>query len=258
MGRVSATDQVTEVKIRAVSTGARVVARIRTEEGRVVHDGDAAIDGVPGTAAPVELLIMDVVGGSTGAMFPAGNRVDEIDGIAVICMDVAIPTVIARAEDFGLSGAETATDLDARPDFHARMEPIRRKAGALMGLGDVSDAVTPKFGLVAPPKAGGDALVPCFIPWNCHPTLAVTGCQCLAACLLAPATVAEGPVQARDRGPHRLRLEHPMGILEVVVDHRREGETFELCSAGLTRTARKIAEGKVFVPRRVWDGGDRA
>ncbi|RMH42023.1 MAG: 4-oxalomesaconate tautomerase, partial [Alphaproteobacteria bacterium] len=88
--------------------------------------------------------------------------------------------------------------------------------------------------------------------------LAVTGSQCLAACLICPGTVAEGIVTAPDRGPHRMRLEHPMGILEVVVDYRRQGDDFTLISAGLTRTARKIAAGEVFVPRRVWDGSGKA
>lgn len=258
MGLVAPAEGVTEVRIRAVNTGARVLARVRTEGGAVVYDGETAIDGVPGTAAPVELLFMDVVGGATGAMFPTGNRVDEIDGIAVTCMDVAMPMVIARAADFGLTGTESAEEIDANRDFYARMEAIRRKAGALMGLGDVAQSVTPKFGLVAAPRAGGDALVRYFMPWNCHPSLAVTGSQCLAACLLAPGTVAEGIVTAPERGPHRMRLEHPMGQLEVVVDYRRAGDAFELVSAGLTRTARKIAAGELFVPRRVWDGSERA
>lgn len=252
MGLVPATGDMTEVRIRAVNTEARVIARVRTEGGAVVYDGEAAIDGVPGTAAPVELLFMDVVGGATGAMFPTGNRIDEIEGIAVTCMDVAMPMVIARAKDFGLTGAETAAELDENRAFYERMEPIRRKAGERMGLGDVSKSVTPKVGLVAPPRAGGDALVRYFMPWNCHPSLAVTGSQCLAACLLAPGTVAEGIVTAPEKGPHQMRLEHPMGLLEVVVDYRRAGEEFELVSAGLTRTARKIAAGEVFVPRRVW------
>ena len=44
-----------EVHIRAVNTGAQVVAIVQTPNGRVAYDGDAAIDGVPGTAAPVAL-----------------------------------------------------------------------------------------------------------------------------------------------------------------------------------------------------------
>ncbi|MEL7460017.1 MAG: 4-oxalomesaconate tautomerase [Pseudomonadota bacterium] len=252
MGLVPAKDGVTEVKIRAVNTGARVIARIETPGGQVSYDGTAQIDGVPGTAAPIELLFMDVMGGATGAMFPTGNKVDVIDEIEVSCMDVAMPMVIARAEDFGLTGQETAAEIDANRDFYARMEAIRVEAGRRMGMGDVSASVTPKFGLVAAPVAGGTALTRYFMPKNCHPSLAVTGSQCLSACLLCPGTVADGIAARANTNPTLMRLEHPMGILEVIMDTCNGDAGFEVVSAGLVRTARKLAAGEVFVPRGVW------
>ena len=243
-----------EVRIRAVNTGARVLARVRTEGNSVVYDGDAAIDGVPGTAAPVELQFMDVVGGATGAMFPTGKLIDEIDGARVSCMDVAMPMAIARAEDFGLTGCETAADLDGNRAFYDRMEPIRRKAGALMGLGDVSESVVPKFGVLAPASEGGTAAARYFMPWKCHPSLAVTGAQCLSACLLCPGTVGNGLLGDPFSSPARLKLEHPMGKLEVSVEFSLDGNRFDISSAGIARTARKLAEGSVFVPGSVWGG----
>lgn len=252
MGLVPVSGDITEVKIRAVNTGARVLARVQTPGGAVRYDGEARIDGVPGTAAPVELMFHDVVGGATGAMFPTGARQDEIDGIAVTCMDVAMPMVIARAEAFGLTGQETVAELEENRPFYARMEAIRVAAGKAMGMGDVSASVTPKFGLLAPASAGGTAGTRYFMPWACHPSLAVTGSQCMAACLLCPGTVGDGLTDLPDAGPTLLQLEHPMGLLDVVIDYRRDGEGFELISAGLTRTARKLAAGEVFVPGWVW------
>ena len=264
MGLVAATGDATDVRIRAVNTGARVLAKVRTEGGAVVYDGDAAIDGVPGTAAPVELRFMDVVGGATGALFPTGARREAIDGIVVSCMDVAMPMVIARADAFGLTGYESAAELDGNRAFCDRMEPIRREAGRRMGLGDVSRSVTPKFGLLAPARDGGTAAARYFMPWSCHPSLAVTGSQCLGACLLCPGTVGEGladrrppagdrrpPTGGRPKSPARLRLEHPMGMLEVVLEFAADGDSFDVISAGLVRTARKLAAGEVFIPRRV-------
>ncbi|RMF37840.1 MAG: 4-oxalomesaconate tautomerase, partial [Alphaproteobacteria bacterium] len=58
MGLVPAAGDVTEVRIRAVNTGARVLARVQTPGGMPEYEGDAAIDGVPGTAAPVQLQFM--------------------------------------------------------------------------------------------------------------------------------------------------------------------------------------------------------
>lgn len=246
MGIVAPTGDVTEVKIRAVNTGARVVARVETPGGAVSYDG------VPGTAAPVELQFMDVVGGATGAMFPTGNRVDVVGGIEVTCIDVAMPVVIARASDFGLTGHESAAELDENRDFYAQMEPIRREAGALMGMGDVSGSVTPKFAVVAPAKDGGAAATRYFMPKKCHPSLAVTGSQAISACLLCPGTVADGLMAIPNARPARMFLEHPMGKLEVLVDFGLDGAAFEMISAGLTRTARKLAAGEVFVPKAVW------
>ena len=76
------------------------------------YEGAARIDGVPGSSAPIAVQFMETVGAITGAFLPTGNRVDEIDGIAVTCMDVAMPMVIAKAESFGLTGYETAAELD--------------------------------------------------------------------------------------------------------------------------------------------------
>ncbi|MEL6577488.1 MAG: PrpF domain-containing protein, partial [Pseudomonadota bacterium] len=168
--------------------------------------------------------------------------------------DVAMPMVIARAADFGLSGYETPAELDTNAAFMARMESVRKAAGERMGLGDVTKSVTPKFGLLAPPRDGGTAAVRYFMPWNCHPTLAVTGAQCISACLLCPGTVGEGIGALPAGSPAELSLEHPMGQLLVTVDFEREGDAFEVRSAGLVRTARKLAAGEVFVPSSIWAG----
>ena len=252
MGLVAATGGETRVRVRAVNTGARVDAMVRTRDGAPVYAGDAAIDGVPGTAAPVELAFREVTGGATGAMFPTGNRLDTVEGVEVSCMDVAMPMVIARAEAFGLTGRESAAELDADRGFFDAMERVRRAAGRLMGMGEVAERVTPKFGLLAPPAKGGAASVRYFMPWSTHPALAVTGSQCLAACLLCPGTVGEGLLDPVPDTPARLALEHPMGVLHVALDYRLEGHAFEVVSAGLTRTARLLARGEVMVPAEAW------
>lgn len=253
MGLVAPTGEVTEVRIRAVNTGARVAAQVETAGGAVRYDGAAQIDGVPGTAAPIQLMFRDVVGGATGALFPTGNRKDVIDGIEVSCLDVAMPMVMARASDFGLTGYETTTELDENRAFFDRMEKVRIKAGAMMGMGDVASSMTPKFAVLAPARDGGSAAVRYFMPWKTHPTLAVTGSQCISACLLCPGTVGEG-LMTEQASPARLLLEHPMGQIEVSVAFENDGTTFDVSSAGLVRTARKLAAGEVFVPTRIWDG----
>ena len=254
MGLVGPTGNITDVKIRAVNTGARVVSSVRTRSGEVVYDGDTRIDGVPGTAAPIDMMFRDVVGGATGAMFPTGNRVDTVEGVEVSCVDVAMPMVIARASSFELTGYEDAQYFKDNALFYQRMETVRRAAGALMGMGDVSSSVTPKFGLLAAPRDGGTAAARYFTPFDLHPSLAVTGSQCISACLLCPGTVAEGIGELPQGNPARMYLEHPMGKLEVTVEYASDGGDFRVISAGLVRTARKLASGSVYIPTAVWSG----
>ena len=266
MGLIEPGESITDIRIRAVNTGARVLARIETPGGMPHYEGSAAIDGVPGSAAPVELNFMDVAGSSTGAFLPSGRIIDIIDGVEVTCMDVAMPMVIARAADFGLTGHESREELDANRGFFQRMEAIRVKAGALMGMGDCSQSVTPKFGLVAPhdkphekPPAKphgnqGHIITRYFMPWTTHPTMAVTGSQCLASCALTPGSVADGMMARPEGNPATITLHHPMGSMDVLVDYTMDGDNFIHHSAGLVRTARKLAEGSVFIPSSIWDG----
>ena len=254
MGLMPVCDGVTEVKIRAVNTGARVVARVQIRDGVVVYGGDASIDGVPGTAAPVELNFMDVAGSSTGAFLPTGNLRDEFEGIEVTCMDVAMPMVIARAADFGLKGTESRDELDANKDFFETMEAVRLAAGLKMGLGDCTKSVTPKFGLLSPSKHDGAIVTRYFMPWSTHPTMAVTGSQCMASCALTPGTIADGMLALPNERPAKVTLHHPMGTMEVMVDFDLNDGVFQHKSAGMVRTARKLAEGTLFVPAHIWSG----
>ena len=254
LGLIEATGPETTVNIRAVNTGARVVATVQTSPEGVVYDGSAQIDGVPGSAAPVALQFMDTIGGATGAFLPTGNLVDTFRGIDVTCMDVAMPMVIARAEAFGLTGYETAAELDDNADFFAAMEAVRIEAGEAMGIRDVAQSVTPKFGLLAPARDGGTIATRYFMPWKTHPTMAVTGAQCLASCVLTPGTVAEGMSARSNDRPATVTLEHASGQIDVLVDYDLTADGIDLRSAGLVRTARLLARGEVMIPKAVWSG----
>lgn len=249
MGLIEPAGDVTEVKIRAVNTGANILARVQTPDGQLTYAGDTAIDGVPGTAAPVEVNFMDVAGSSTGQFLPTGNVIDEIEGIEVTCMDVAMPMVMARAADFGLTGRESREELDANTAFFAKMESVRLKAGALMGMGDCTKSVTPKFGLFAAHENVGEIHARYFMPWTTHPTMAVTGSQCMASCALTAGTVAYELMKQPEAAPATIHLHHPMGVMQVVTDYEIAADgSFTHKSAGLVRTARKLAAGEVFIP----------
>ena len=143
-GLVAAGDPYTDVAIYMANTGATAVARVATPGGRVNYEGDARIDGVPGTAAPVPIDFRDIAGSGCGAMLPTGNVVDEIDGVAVTCIDNGMPVVVINAADFGLHGSESPAELEANDTLKARVESIRLKAGERMNLGDVKTSSRPR------------------------------------------------------------------------------------------------------------------
>lgn len=248
MGLVAPTGDVTNVRIRSTNTGALVEAKVQTPNGAVNYEGDAVINGVNGSAAPIVLIFMNVIGSKTGELFPTGKPIDTIDGFEVTCIDVAMPMVIGRAEDFGISGYESREELDENKALFERFEPIRIKAGAMMGMGSVARSVVPKFGLLAKPRDGGAIAARYFMPWTTHPSFAVTGSICAGSCLMAPGTIAEGLAQLPTENPAPLKIEHPSGAIDVVMDVSIENGIFDLKSAGLLRTARKLMSGQVHVP----------
>ena len=250
-GMVEAADPETAVTIHNVNTGARIRALVQTPGGHVSYDGEQRIDGVPGAAAPVRLEFIDIVGAKCGSMFPTGRPSETIDGIAVSCIDVAMPMVMIAAAEFGLSGYENDA-LAADRGFMARLERIRREAGRRMGLGDVRDTVVPKVAVLARPRSHGLISSRYFTPHSLHAAHAVTGGICVAACALMPGTVASALADATAARDGRCAIEHPSGLLEVKLRTSGEGDTSTIESAGVVRTARKIFDGEVFVPSSLW------
>ena len=256
MGLVEAAGRDSEIKIRAVNSGARVKAVVQVENGRVEYEGPVAIDGVPGTAAPVSLQFMNTVGGATGALLPTGRIRNSFDQVETTCMDVAMPMVIARAESLGVSGYESPPELDENREFFSRMESLRIKAGEAMGIRDAARSVTPKFGILAPPRRGGTVSARYFMPWRTHHAMAVTGAQCLAACILTRGSVADGiAMDVPKSSPAKITLEHASGSIDVIVEFDSEGGAVDVRSAGLIRTARLLARGEVLVPASIWSPG---
>lgn len=253
-GLVKAQHPETVVRIFNVNTEALVEAIVQTPDGKVVYEGNAAIDGVPGTAAPVKLNFKSAIGSVTGRLLPTGRALDVIDGVDVSCVDVAMPMILMRAEQFGKSGNETAAELDADRDLFKRMEAIRRKAGELMRMGDVSKMVVPKIGLLSKPHRGGTISSRYFMPHSCHKAHAVTGTVCVASACAIPGTVAAQLIRLPPAPQGEIRIEHPSGIIAIDLDADFTGGQELLRRAALVRTARRIFDGHVHVPESVWSG----
>src|SRR5262245_52424033 len=110
-GLVPVSGSVTPVRIHMVNTKSVAVARVQTPAGRVEYEGDARLDGVPGTAAAIPIEFLDTAGSSCGSLFPTGRVVDRVDGIEATCIDNGMPVVLIAAADLGKSGTETPEAL---------------------------------------------------------------------------------------------------------------------------------------------------
>jgi 4-oxalomesaconate tautomerase len=242
-GLVPARDGETEVRVRMINTGALATVVVRTPGGRVSYEGATAIDGVPGTAAPVVTRFEDVAGSICGALLPTGNMVDMVDGVACTLIDNGMPCIVMAAAGFGLTGEESPAELETDETLRARLETIRLAAGPMMNLDDVSDKSVPKLSLVSPPRSGGAISTRTFIPHRCHASIGVFGAVSVAtAALLAEGPAAEAAVIARRTGEVELGVEHPTGRMDI----RAQVEQGRVVSAGLVRTARKLFDGRVF------------
>jgi hypothetical protein len=250
-GLVPAQDGTTTVVIFDVNTESRIEAVVQTPGKRVTYDGDAAIDGVPGTAAPILLNFLDAVGSKTGVMLPTGHVSEIIDGIEVSCLDVCMPMVMMRATDLGLTGIEGRAEIDGNKPLLARIEAIRLQAGVRMGFGDVKDMVIPKVGLLSPPRNGGAITSRYLTPHKLHAAHAVTGAVCVATACLLEGSIAYPMAQRPEGNPSTIWIEHPSGQADVRMDIAGHGTTLAVTKAGVLRTARPIMQGSVFVPRRV-------
>jgi 4-oxalomesaconate tautomerase len=242
-GLVEARDGETSVSIFMVNTGKLATATVRTPGGIVTYEGDARIDGVPGTAAPVPLAFADIAGSSCGALLPTGNAVDVIEGVETTLIDNGMPCVVLRAADVGITGYEDRETLDADETLKARIEAIRLKAGPMMNLGDVADKSVPKMMLVAAPQHGGAISVRSFIPHRCHASIGVLGAVSVAtACLIdgSPAQVLAVVPEGRSK---TLDVEHPTGATGCVIDLDEAGT---ITGAAMLRTARKLFDGALF------------
>lgn len=245
-GLIAAKGDETNVAIFMENTGQVAVATVETPGGVVNYKGEAKIDGVPGSHAPVPLEFRDTAGSSCGALLPTGNAVDMIEGVACTLIDNGMPCIVLKAEDVGATGYETRDELesDRFADLRAKIEAIRLTAGPLMNLGDVKAKSVPKMMLVAPPKDGGAVCVRSFIPHRAHATIGVLGAVSVAtACLVEGSPAAE--VAVIPEGARKtLSVEHPTGEMSCVLATNEAGD---VVSSALLRTARKLMDGVVFV-----------
>ena len=223
------------------------------------------MDGVPGTAAQIQLDFLDPAGSKTGKLLPTANAVDTLrlaDGgtIEASIVDCANPTLFLRAADLGLSGSESPGYLTDHPEILSILEALRRQASVKMGLtpNEAEAAVMisiPKVTIVSKPTSQlgldnaiqVDLITRTISSGDPHKAIPITVALCTAA-----ASAIKGSVVASVLGDDLpaqagLAIAHPSGTIIVGSKQRRdEAGSTQIISGTLYRTARKLFEGKVF------------
>jgi 2-methylaconitate cis-trans-isomerase PrpF len=267
-GLVSAVDPVTTVRIFNTNTKKMIVADVPVREGRVVTQGTYQINGVPGTGAEIKMHFTDPSGAITGKLLPTGNVADKIKLESEQTVDVSIVDAgnlagFVRAEQIGLRGDELPAEIESRADILATLEEIRAKISERLGMcGNWRDAyqryrTNPKIAFVSAPASfrtlqgqqvpadSMDIVARVMAMGRMHKAFAITAAIPTAAASRVPGSVVHALCR---QSSSTVRIGHPSGIMSVGITTSGEKEHFRLTEVIVGRTARKLMEGRVFLP----------
>lgn len=270
-----------EFTVRAFSTNTEKMMYLTVEvlNGDARVDGDATIDGVPGTGSRVGVDFRDQWGGFTGKLLPTGNVVDSVrldDGTSVDVTIIDMVNVCAFFEPvgFGLdcTGLELPSgdgDVLGPAGMADRIAELRLRVAQMLGwqrftLDSIRHESVPFAVSVTRPAgyvdldgdqiAAGevDLVARFYLESVLHPAAPGSGAACLAAAASIPGTIpnkvlADGDLKAGRGGD--LVFGHPSGTFKVTsrpVLAASPNETrFEKLE--FPRTARILCDGRVFI-----------
>ena len=269
---VEPTEPVTVVRVYNTNLDRVLTLEVPVAGGRPVERGDYSVPGVPGTGAKILVDLSDTAGAATGALLPTGRPLDCLDvpGVGTIdasLVDIGNAHVFVRARDIGLTGTETAAEIDADDELRHRLERIRGAAGSRMGMiadparSRVESPATPILGIVGPPAdylndltratvraEETDVLSRLMFMQQAHKTYAGTSTVCTGVASRIPGTVVHEMTRSETLERGVVRIGHPAGVIETETRVEAGAGGFLVRRATLGRTARRILEGYVFVP----------
>ncbi|MBR7016530.1 MAG: 3-methylitaconate isomerase [Lachnospiraceae bacterium] len=266
-GMIKPENGMTSVRIYNTNTDKIIVADVTTDEDGVVYEGDFAIAGVPGKAAPIKLKFVEPAGTLGKGLMPTGNAVDVLklpDGreIEVSIIDAANPLVFVRAYDVGLRGTELPEEIG--PEEEKLLETVRGLAAVKLGL--IEDYTRSAWETPGIPKMTfvsesqdytaingreirADEISLCSRMMSMqkpHPSYAMTGAMCTAAAAVVKGSIVE-QVLREGTDTQMIRIGHPGGILECGVDYRETEGAPEIIDTFGFRTANLLMSGNAVV-----------
>jgi len=268
-GWVKAQEGSTEVRIWQANIEKRIRAIVPTSHGSVIETGSYVEDGVAFPGGEIRLEFLDPAEAGESGLLPTGRPTDDLDvpGIGrlrVSLINAGNPTVFVRADALGLNGTEMPNPVNQDAALLARLEAIRAHAAVAMGLAPSAEWATlhrpgtPKVSFVAAPadytsSAGTpvaatavDVVARIVSMGKLHHAFTGTGSIALAVAAALPGSIVANISHPSPGIP--TRIGHVSGVLPVgaILEHTHAGWRVE--RAILSRTARRLMEGAVFVP----------
>lgn len=266
------TEPVTTVHMFNLNTNKYIDVTVPVKNGQFDNEGDCAIAGVDGTAGELKVNFLDPAGAKTGKLFPTGKAKEMLtlpDGeIEATILDVSNPIVLVRAEDLGLTGTELPAQVDAERAVSARLEAIRGAACVKMGFArNLADATenspaVPKVGFVSASQdytdisgkqVSGENMDICarvISVFKCHKACPLTAASAISVAAAVPGTIVHE--LARQTEPGRVRIGHPSGVMTMfpyLDNGAKPLDEIRVSGVAVQRTARRIMDGTVYIPR---------
>jgi len=267
-------DGVATVRIWQANIGKKIMAHVPMLNGEVQEVGDFELDGVAFPGAEIKLEFIDPASDEGdlegGAMFPTGHKIDTLDvpGLGTIettLINAGNPTIFIDAASLGLTGTELQADVNGNSELLDLAEAIRAQGAVAMGLASSAEDATlmqphtPKLAFVAPPepyiasdgkqvsKPSIDLLARIFSMGQLHHAMTGTGAVAIAAAATIRGTLVHRVAPVGDDG--RVRFGHPSGVMSVGAQAVMEDGQWSIKKVLMSRTARRLMEGWVRVPK---------
>ncbi|KRA44844.1 hypothetical protein ASD80_06820 [Devosia sp. Root635] len=268
-GLVAPREGTTRVRIHNVNTDKIITADVPVANSKPLVAGDLAIDGVPGTGAPIALNFGDAAGAITGQLLPLGApqsllSVPELGEIPVSVVDCANLVIFVTAETLGMRGAEAPDEVDGNAALIGRINAIRRAVAHRLGFGEYFDsrpaAATPFCVIVSPPAEytsfstgrpvpadSMDIVCRQFAAGSVSRAYAATVTACTGVAARLKGSVLHTVLASSAHDRPKLRIGHPSGTIAVESSISGSADNPKVDKALILRTARRLAEGRTFL-----------
>jgi len=247
-----------------------IISYVPIKDGEVQEMGDYFIDGVAFPSAEIKLEFLEPVSPKE-KLFPTGNLIDTLNvpniGTFEVSMIIAgIPTIFLNAEDLGYKGTELQSDINLDRDALEKFETIRAYGALKMGLISTLEEIktrqhTPKIAFVSKPStyitSSGKKISKNEIDLNVralsmgllHHAMMGTASVAIGVAACVPGTLVNNAVGKKAKS--EVTFGHPSGTLKVGASIKKIDKKFTAERASMSRSARVIMDGYVYVPKEI-------